>query len=308
MTKTSTAPYWFPSTVLEPGPFELHPIYIYHLPKTGSTTVFSSLRAAFDALFKILKHGVPDFTPPLIERLDDPKLLEVERFNMQCALIASHHPFGFHTKFAQQFKLITILRDPYRRVLSSYTYECMRANVPPSAPDFETMFRDEENRNVMVKQLSGLARPQSATPEAVQKAIAHLNEQFFMFGTTRDIATIISTILKINKMPNVICDHLNNTAEKYLLDGRGFEDEIRNLNQLDQELFAFVDANPRVDIDVGEKHGAAPPHQHTVLIKQIENATRGAFSATQIVETKTVIDAVKEGRYPKAPFDKLFKM
>jgi len=306
LTKKPIDPYWFQGTVLSPGDYELHHFYIYHLPKTGATTVYSSLRSSFGTHFKILQNGIPGYRPPHVDRIDEARALEVECFPLPNALIASHHPYGFHKKFTNQFKLITVLRDPYRRVLSSYTYDCMRQDILPSPEGFVELYRSEENRNMMTKQLSGLARPDVADPEDVQKAIDYLTQDFFIYGTTRHISKIISTLLKMNKMPNVICDHLNKTEDKYLMDGSEFEQEIRELNALDQELFVFVESNPRVDIDLGEAENPLPPHPLTVLIKEVENATGGAKAEEKVFETEDLIQNVKDGHYPTNLFNPFF--
>jgi len=306
LTQNPIDPYWFQGTVLSPGDYELHHFYIYHLPKTGATTVYSSLRSSFETHFKILQNGIPNYIPPHIERIDDARALEVERFPLTSALIASHHPYGFHKKFTQSFKLITVLRDPYRRVLSSYTYDCMRRGVLPNTEGFIAFFRSEENRNMMTKQLSGLARPNVASSKDLQKAIDHLKQEFFIYGTTQHISKIISTLLKMNKMPNIICDHLNKTEDKYLMDGKEFEQEIRELNAIDQELFAFVEGNPRVDIDLGDSDLPLPPHQLTVLIKEVENATDGAKAEVKVFETDGLFQDVKDGHYPTNLFNRFF--
>jgi len=158
----------------------------------------------------------------------------------------------------------------------------------------------------MTKQLSGLAREYLATPDDVQKEINHLTQHFYIYGTTQHISKITSTLLKWNKMPNVLCDHLHKTEDRYILDGSKFEQDIRNLNHLDQELFDFVEANPRVNIDLGKEADALPPHQLTMFIKQTQNDTDGTISAQKIIETSRIIDRINDERCPQNVFNHIF--
>ena len=259
--------YWYQGGISESGPISLDRIFIYHVRKTGTTTLFNAVRASAAYLFKAMAKVVPTFTPPEMGRMDDLECLGFPAIDDNFFLVASHLPFGFHDRFAHDFKLVTVLRDTYRRVLSSYTFQCMRTRTRPRADAFQAFLRREENRNVSVKQLSGLLPAASASRNDMMTAKKHLTDNFFMYGTTEDISRICSAILKMNRMPNVWIDHLNKTEPGYRLDGSPFEHEIQDLNRLDCQLYDFVAGNPRI-----VEPEPLEPHPLTVLVRETGNA------------------------------------
>ncbi|HEY9078477.1 hypothetical protein [Magnetovibrio sp.] len=301
-------PYWFCGEILAPGNLELHPVYIQHLPKTGTTTLFTALKGAFDAQFQMIAEGVPNFTALRSGRLDAPEDLSVGRIREQFALIASHHPFGFHQRFEKPFtKLITVVREPYRRVYSAYTYGCMRSGEKPTPQGFKDFFGDETNRNVMSKLLSGRNVHDRSGDADAETSITNLHNNFVLFGTTAHITDITSQILKLNKLPNVLCDHLNKTEKEYLLPGDEFKDEILSLNDQDVSLFDHIHKNPRIEIPHLNEQRTNTPHQRTVLIQEVTNKTEGAFGRSLTVPTDRVLPLIVDGRCDKTQFDKFFE-
>ena len=66
----------------------------------------------------------------------------------------SHLNYGSHQDFHQDFNLATMLREPFKRALSNYTYSCMRKQQKPSIDGFKAYFREPEQINMMNKQLT----------------------------------------------------------------------------------------------------------------------------------------------------------
>ena len=127
---------WFPSHTRR-STLALQPVFLYHVPQTGGTTLFAVLRHAFETVFDLLRSVDPNVELPRVGRYDDPELNTGghESATPFC-LMASHNGFGFHERFAHSFHLVTVLRDPIQRVASAYTYARMRGGRRPDIDDF----------------------------------------------------------------------------------------------------------------------------------------------------------------------------
>jgi hypothetical protein len=297
-------PYWFAGRAAESGEIDLRRIFLYHVPKTGGTTFFSAISAAFSLLFHIVRQQSPGAALPDVARFDDPALANLPRVAKDHVFAASHLPYPFHAKFPHPFSLMTILRDPYRRVLSSYTYACMRKGKSPSQAEFAIFIRRPENIAVQVKQLIGRQPQEAVTIEDGARAVELLQGKFSFYGTTDHIAALTSAILQWNCLPNVLIDHLNKTEQHYRFDGQALEDEVRALNAAEAPLFALAHANPALS-PPGAPAGGVLPHPRTVLVRETENAGQSG-GRLKGVATSTIVDRIVDGRLPKAEFDRLF--
>ena len=275
-------------------------IFIYHVPKTGTTTLFQAIRSSALHHFSLLERQGKGIVAPLMVRCDDHRFSRLSDIAGDFFLVASHLPFGFHGKFSQDFKFVTVLRDPFQRVLSAYTYGCMRAQSRPCIDGFRAFFREERNRNVAVKQLSGLPAEVQAPRKAVVAAIRNLIEHFYMYGTTADISRICSAILKKNGMPNVWIDNLNRTEPEYRMNGRGFRREVETLNDLDCRLYRIVDGNPRI-----AELQSRPISPLTVLIREIANDDMSKAEA-KCVLTDSIRDVVVSGNFVRPALEAQF--
>jgi len=163
------------------------PLFFYHVPKTGGLSFFIALTAAHNFVSKRADRLGALGSETRIERFDEPPPHR-RCYQDGYALLASHGGFGLHRRFRQSFLLTTIVRDPFGRVRSDYTYTSMRQGRPVSGPGFEAMLRDESNRNRSVKQLAGCHRfDQPAAPGLYRQAIETLDQAFHSFGTHQDV-------------------------------------------------------------------------------------------------------------------------
>jgi len=246
--------------------FSIVPYFYYHIPKTGGVTITSSV----DWGFKVLKafcsgESRQRLSLVLCGRINNRSILQTADGSVSTEFIfmASHLPFGVHMKFCQNFRLITVLREPWSRARSNYFYKKMRASEPASKAEFDAFLAQEENCNVMTKQLAGVLPEQSIGQDTFERACRNLEDHFYAFGTEQDIPTIISDILKTNCCPNVISERVNRTNTKYTFECEEAE-QFRVANEWDAHLYAFVKNNRRVPQPPAKKASI-----HSVLVREI---------------------------------------
>jgi hypothetical protein len=249
------------------------PLFFYHVPKTGGLSFFVALCAANTFVNKRgdrLGALGPDTR---VERFDEPPPHRRD-YQEAYALLVSHGAFGLHRRFRQSFLLTTIVRDPFGRVRSDYTYNSMRKGRPVSGPGFEAMLRDEANRNRGVKQLAGQDRfDQPASPGLYEKAVETLDRAFHSFGTHQDVSRLIGLYLSYYRLPNILMDRVNTTTPAYQLDATPWRAEIEARNDQDLLLYEYVRANRRIP----ELALASPAcHPVTVIVNEVDNSDRSA--------------------------------
>ncbi|WP_164518163.1 sulfotransferase family 2 domain-containing protein [Pseudoalteromonas rubra] len=197
------------------------------------------------------------------------------------ALISSHLNYGLHKELgADDFRLVTFLRDPYKRVLSAYTYNCMRAQQRVSLAGFEAFFKQEENQNVASKQLS----PGDYAPGCSSEIFQLLEQNFHVYGTNEHIDKSISYFLTTLDLSNVLTERINQTLPQYRLDASKYQAEVMELNQDDQTLFELVRANPRVPECGGS--GVQEMSMSSVIMHETE---KELASKTRLVQVGTPV-------------------
>ncbi|MCG8510151.1 MAG: hypothetical protein MI741_13065, partial [Rhodospirillales bacterium] len=183
---------WFPSHA-RAARLDIEPVFIYHVPRTGTTTLFSVLRNAFETVFAVLKDADSGVSLPGIGRFDDKNPADaIAAATRRFCLAASHKGFGFHERFPQPFQFVAVLRDPVQTVMSRYTYERMRAGKPPGIDGLAEFIDSPQFRNVATRQLAGMPmteRPQ-ANQDHFEMAVRNLENHFRIFGPTICLADI----------------------------------------------------------------------------------------------------------------------
>ncbi len=240
-------------------------VLFYHCPKTGGITVDYALSRALACVDAISRQGL------FIGRLDDLKVPPGKKVGTPAAFVATHDPFGMHRKLAQDFDLVTLVREPAARVTSHYTYQCMRGDLRPRIDDFRGFYGADENANVMVRQLSGKPKGATVGDDDLAQAIDNLDRHFAFFATSDHVHELISSFISRFRAPNVIMAHMNRTLPEYRIDASAHLDEIRRLNHLDARLFARVQACPR-RLPVKPRDGALSPM--TIYLEEVEKARR----------------------------------
>lgn len=265
-------------------------LFFYHCPKTGGMTITYALQHALSCLSSVQKQKL------FLGRIDNISPPPGQRVAMPSAFVVTHLPFGTHQKIAQNFDLMTVLRDPVARVTSGFTYSCMRRGEKPRPDRFRHFFTAPENINVMVQQLSGGEDGRALGEASFKRAIEHLHRHFALFVTTRHIPELISAYLSRFRAPNVLMANANRTLPEYRIDSAPFEEEIRELNALDAALFNFVRENPRLEEVRKEDETVSPM---TVFIDEVERhaatAAKSYHHTTQNMPTllQSPMDALR---------------
>lgn len=301
----STTPYYFYPGVSVQQKKTFKRLFIYHVPKTGTLSVFTALRCSVSLFLAQLKHVSPDFGAVKINRYDDENLLDGGRVEQEHALIASHLPWGAHERFNMDFDFVTILRDAYSRVLSSYTYNCMRNGLKPSAVGFERHFRDAINQNVSVRQLAGYRQGEVVPEIAVEVAKHTLERRFSFYGVSSQISDVVSAYLSWCGLPNVIMGRINQTEDEFKIDGSAYREEILELNKLDQALYAHVEKCPKPLPD-GVVIGEGGFNEWTVLVNEVAN-DKASEIAIRAIQTARVEPHLVNGKLSQESFDELFE-
>ena len=216
----------------------IQPIFFYHTPKSGGSTLYLGLRSAMTFGYEFLMKR----KSPLIDRVDA-ELPPKQFLKMPWGLIASHLPYGSHQEFAQDFKLIACLRDPIGRVRSAYGYEMMRNDWLPEPEDFQEFFMDPVHCNVTTR-LFAPSQSDNDEGDLLQTAQKNLSA-FYAYAPLNQLDQLLSSLLSDMALPNVISTHLNPTVEKYRPDYPELDESIIEHNISDKELYQMAESQPR---------------------------------------------------------------
>ncbi|KAA5605228.1 hypothetical protein F1188_11690 [Roseospira marina] len=241
------------------------PYFMYHIKKTGGISILSAIRLSFGQFRKeLIEKGIV-LPENLTGRIDNMEQLDLTDKNVEirAMFIASHLPFGAHEKLQQDFRLITVLRRPWPRCLSNYSYLKMRSGTAPRLAEFDAFIADESNCNVMTKQLSGCLPEQPINEDDFNRALHNLKAHFHAFGVEPDLPYITSDILKANGLPNVVSERINPTAAAFKL-SCDESDAFKARNAWDIQLYDYVSKNPR-----RPEADDVPPSPDTVLIREV---------------------------------------
>ena len=92
------------------GSQPLDRFFFYHIPKTGGLSLYMAIQAAGTVLYAMINQSQPDFKPLKTHRFDEQFDYDFKHYDF--GFVASHNHFGFHEKFKEDFKFISILRSP----------------------------------------------------------------------------------------------------------------------------------------------------------------------------------------------------
>jgi hypothetical protein len=274
-------------------------LMFYHLPKTGGSYVYNSLSGALLLLSQIIAANNPGFPGFKYDRIDKP---EAREWLKHLWLVATHLPYGWHFDYQPQpaFQLFTLVRDPFERVLSDYTYTCMRKGQRTTVEEFLEFAALEENRNIMVRHFCG-DTPDS--PLDVANVMRILERDFLAYDTTEHIPEMIEGLLNHANLPNVMVQgRINYTLDEYKLDAADLRPRIEAENRADLELYSEIQAHPRrLPIPGGETY-----HPATILMQET-GGSEGSMTLFQSVATAQVLDRVAQSQTGKEVFAHYFK-
>lgn len=242
----------------------LKPILLYHIPKTGGTTLLTVLRAALKSQY-LVANQTEEYRGPAIARYDS---ADDQPFPGPHVLVATHNPFGFHHRFRQSFALVNIQRETVSRVRSSYTYQCMRDGTTPTEEGFAAHIERPDMQNVAVKQLAGLLPTAEVGPEHQDLAWRHLQTVSHVL-LPDDITDFLAYTLNEWGLPNIVSNEvMNKTRSPFMLAVDPYVDRILALNALDHALYQrVVQSLRRPPATPPPPAEGTSPHPLTVMIQ-----------------------------------------
>jgi hypothetical protein len=274
-------------------------LMFYHIPKTGGLYVYNALGSALLLLSKLTIASHPRFPGFEVGRIDSPEAME--RVN-SLWLVGTHLPYGWHLdyKSATPYQLFTLVRDPFERVLSNYTYNCMRSGKKPMAAEFLEFAALPENCDTMVRHFCGGTLDSRLD---VAHALGILEREFLAYDTIEYIPDMIEGLLNYANLPNVMVGgKINYTLDEYKLDATELRPQIEALNRADVEFYSEIQAHPRrLPIPAGEGY-----HPATVLLRE-SGASDGSQTRVQSVKTDVLLDTITRSQYAEEVFSTFFK-
>ncbi len=226
---------------------QLTPIWLYHARRTSGIAFYYALKTAIESICTLA--GISE--PPVSTRVDVSISFQNENhfsafLRQKFSLIASHVLYGEHEKFSQNFKLVSIVREPYSRLRSAYLSGLMRAQKSPTLIGFGDFLNKPENQNSAIRQICAIADTEEVGARNLDDAIRRLTDEFDAFVTTQDTTNLIGYYLSAHGLPNVVMERPNRTKDQYQLDTSQFEAQVRKENIWDTLLFEFVRDNRRL--------------------------------------------------------------
>lgn len=274
-------------------------LMFYHIPKTGGSYVYNSLGGALLLLSQIITANNPRFPGFKYHRIDTP---EAMGWVDHLWFVATHLPYGWHLdyKSAPPYQLFTLVRDPFERVLSDYTYTCMRNGKRPAVAEFLEFAALEENRNTMVRHFCGGHLDSRLD---VAKVMGILERGFLAYDTTEHIPDMIEGLLNHANLPNVMVEgKINYTLDEYKLDAAGLRPQIEAENRADLEFYSEIQAHPRrLPIPAGDGY-----HPATILLKESGGSEKSLMDF-QSVGTAQLLDVVARSQFGKEVFSTYFE-
>ncbi|WP_176793237.1 sulfotransferase family 2 domain-containing protein [Rhodospira trueperi] len=261
--------------------FDGRPMFFYHVPKSGGISVFSALAEPLRIMLMLrnrnadgsLSKAAERWIASLIHRYDDPSQ---EVLPIPHMLAATHLPFGLHHKLIGDYITFTVLRHPFDRTVSAYTYENMRSQNPVSLDGLKKFVNNPLNTNPMVRQFSGVDDKTPLGETHLIRAIENLCtlDHVVRIENTR---TICEHLLSTHHLPNVVSDRLNPTLESYRLDGSALRDEIEQANRLDMRFFV---AAPVTQTEPTEPAPETQLHPLVVDIREVGDAKKSRIQVS----------------------------
>jgi Sulfotransferase family len=198
------------------------PLFFYHLPKCGGTTVHSMIAQKFHEkeIYHILDH--------------QQFIMNFDQFE-NVKFFAGHIEFYYGNIVVPEARRFTFLRDPIDRLVSQYNYTYRNDKTPPLFHDYARM-----NANFQVKMLSSYP-PQNChitIEEHLESAKANLREAFFFVGIVERMAESMAALYKI--LGWEAPEETPNFNPSLPIDSTCRPEELHRENWADYELYAYA--------------------------------------------------------------------
>jgi hypothetical protein len=268
-----------------------HTVVFTHVPKTGGTTLDHIMAAVAAALHKqasrirsprrgVLARAERDqrllnFDPLSDERLvihdhqsGNLKPLSDDQLETHDYL-SGHFPFGIHRRLPRPVVYVTLLRDPFARLLSQVRFGVDHRKWPRDASVDALIEQGRLVDNLQTRQIAGIAdRGTPCTAATLATAIENLRSHYAVVGTTERFDETLKALITLLGWPDIA---YSNRQVSVSPSDPGLESKVRFAAEryfgLDMELYATAVARPtpwREDIFEGTASGSA--RQDTVLL------------------------------------------
>ena len=153
--------------------------------------------------------------------------------------------YGVHEGLGHPWRLMTLFRDPFDRLVSFYYYKIRRGVIPgpANASDFMEFAKEPVNRYYQCKMLSKLGAGECDGKDAYDEALANL-EGFDWIGKIADMEKVLLSIWSTYGFQPFLSQHINRNPHKK----DTFEhlrDDVYEINRYDMDLFDHVSDNPK---------------------------------------------------------------
>lgn len=218
------------------------PLFFYHIHKTGGTTIARYLIDAIQSAQHMnrLEQKFIIGWEDTRDLQDSPSPIASQPY----ALVNSAFRFGHHRAYDQDFFLITVLREPTERVFSDYHYICWSNGVLPSDKALMDFATAPSNRNMACRHLSEKPSLDAPANDLRDDALVNLEAMDFLTITPK-INEFLQDLWYYYGFDNLVANRANVTPKTERLDFDRFENDLREINRMDHDLYEYAKANQR---------------------------------------------------------------
>lgn len=234
-------------------------VIFLHIPKCGGTTLEKIIRRQF-------RPGEIFYRPQSLigegwAELAELSLAQKGAFRL---VYIRHAPFGMHQSFPQRFSYVTMLRDPWRRMVSDYYHAARNvdhsfyvlASNGATLEDFVDYRTDRQQlTNPITRLISGINAmpPFAPLPDhALDIACANLQNCFGVAGTVERFDESLLLMKKHFGWGNVhyLRQNIGRNKPNRTEAGDGVKAKFAEANEMDCRLYAWVQERLEQQIEV----------------------------------------------------------